>query len=92
MSWGKNNGPREVVIPEQRYMSCGGCKYYNHKMVRSGLQPEFVTFCNHPSFEEYANFFQKVRELSSPFQEMRTPEWCPFIVAPPRIVLIEKYK
>lgn len=67
-------GPKEVVIPEQRYLSCHGCKFYEDRMIVSGLNPIYGDYCNNPHIPE-ANKIRIVANLPNGY---RTPNWCPY--------------
>jgi len=41
----ENYGPKLEVIPEQRYYTCHGCKYYQHMIIKSGFRPEYDSVC-----------------------------------------------
>lgn len=61
MNFGEEIGPKEVVIPEQRFYSCAGCKFYDHFMVQSGQRPIYDTVC---------------RKLNSRGEEVKDGELC----------------
>ena len=61
MNFGEVIGPKEVVIPEQRFYSCAGCKFYDHFMVQSGQRPIYDTVC---------------RKLNSRGEEVKDGELC----------------
>jgi hypothetical protein len=69
-------GPKDVVIPEIRYLSCHGCKFHEHKMVKSGFNPIYAHFCNNPHISDENKFgFLSRGNLPS---EDKTPDWCPY--------------
>jgi hypothetical protein len=68
-----DEGPRKVVIPRQEYLSCSGCKYYDHHMLRSGMHPIYESVCIHP-----ATFTSIPRQLPDMVRDAETPDWCPF--------------
>lgn len=78
MKFGEEIGPREVVIPEQRFYSCMGCKYYSHTMVRSGMHPIYSTTC-----KKLDTFGKEVSEDDIVLENYRigerTPDCCPFL-------------
>lgn len=39
-------GPREVIIPEQKIISCSGCIHFSRNMVKSGFNPIYESKCN----------------------------------------------
>lgn len=47
----KQEGPKEIVIPEQRFMSCYGCNFFKQQLVVSGRNPEYCANCHHPEFK-----------------------------------------
>ena len=71
-------GPKEIIIPEQRYVSCSRCKYYNQSMVKSGNHPIYSYNCNHPAIEQErliftGNLHKNVAGV------VETPDWCPYL-------------
>jgi len=69
-------GPREIIIPEQRYKSCSGCKYYEYKLLKSGMDPVYHSVCNHPEIAEKNIGAKRISDYKNPVE---TPEWCPFL-------------
>lgn len=82
------NGPREIVIPEQRYLTCGTCTFYNYSMIKSGQNPTYRANCCHPEVFTSLQSFH-VGNLSG---SSKTPDWCPFLTSTRRKVLTEKNK
>jgi hypothetical protein len=50
-------GPKETIIPEQRFYSCSGCQYYSRSMVKSGMHPIYKSTCSHLSIDIFLNMF-----------------------------------
>lgn len=71
-------GPSELVIPEQRFLSCGMCKYHANTLVKSGMNPVRKDNCNHPDSESSGGFYYGNLQRN-PFGVIETPSWCPFL-------------
>lgn len=74
MSYPNNEGPtlipqRVVVIDE--YITCQGCKFHTHKLMRSGKNPIYSDGCIYPGLQ-----CNLTRDID---QNLITPEWCPFL-------------
>ncbi len=41
----KIEGPTEIIIPERKYLSCVGCKYYDQHLWKSGIYPIYKYNC-----------------------------------------------
>lgn len=71
-----NEGPSVVIVPEQKYTTCIGCKYYEYKLTISGRNPVYASNCIHTltlrSFSVYGNLDQGYNGI------VETPTWCPF--------------
>lgn len=72
----KREGPKEVVIPEQRFLSCWGCVHYDHRMLKSGFNPIYADICEHPDLEPHMKYYMLEGNLTS----NKTPEWCPCLI------------
>lgn len=74
-----NEGPQQVVIPEQRYWSCFACKHYEYRMVKSGMNPKYESVCQKLDMygiemdPDEAHFFLFVLD------DGKTPKQCPFL-------------
>lgn len=68
----KVEGPSEVIIPEQRYISCYGCKWYDRRLYRSGKNPLYKQTCTNKDRPIYAEEIGGIRMAE-------TPDWCPII-------------
>ena len=70
-------GPSLVVIPRREFISCKGCIYYSHHMVRSGMHPLYKDECiyhlSHPDELSHPVI------LYSSMEEVHTPDECPLI-------------
>lgn len=78
----KIEGPSELVVPAQRYMSCKGCKYLKSQMIRSGRNPEHKNKCLcPPNDKEYSVLYGPGKEIPKSYDGYRieTPEWCPIL-------------
>lgn len=74
----KQEGPKEIIIPEQRFMSCYGCEYHSHRMVMSGRDPKYADDCNHPKFPIPIGVMRG--NLSKDIDgHIKTPRMCPFV-------------
>jgi len=70
-------GPKEVVIPEQRILTCTGCEFYTHRMVKSGHNPIYADHCNH-DIASFKNTFI-CGNLSLDKNKLPIPgDWCVF--------------
>lgn len=73
----KQDGPKEIVIPEQRFMSCYGCRWHHSELVKSGKNPIRKDVCTHEDMQ--------VRGLSRDILgHIATPTHCPFRKNEPR--------
>lgn len=73
----KQEGPKEIVIPEQRFLSCYGCDYHKSTLVKSGRDPQRAHNCEHPEFPQRASrFLGNLHENSDGHVE--PPIDCPF--------------
>ena len=75
-----SEGPQQVVIPEQRYWSCFSCKHYDHRMIHSGMNPQYESVCK--KLDMYGKEIS--REGPFPFflfplEDGKTPQQCPFL-------------
>lgn len=70
-------GPKEIVIPAQRFMSCYGCEFHTHSMVHSGRDPKYADNCTHPNFGRPASWMGNLHK--DPDGHLITPPNCPFI-------------
>ena len=79
----KQEGPKEIVIPEQRFLSCYGCDFHKSQLVRSGRDPEYAHNCTHPEFKGVKPSFNRVfsGNLSKDIDgHIKTPVgYCPFL-------------
>lgn len=73
-------GPKETIIPEQRFYSCSGCEHYDRRMVKSGMNPIYSSKCNLLNVDIWINMSH------SP----ETPIECPFLQATKRGDKIDK--
>lgn len=75
-----NEGPQSVKIPEQNVVTCSGCKYHDHKLVRSGRDPVYRDDCVHPENGQdkafKLSFTGNLKKNMTGF--IITPDWCPF--------------
>jgi hypothetical protein len=62
------------VIPEQKYKSCYGCKWYKHYMMKSGRDPIYAHNCDHPDAPGNYDFRGNLIFI---FGKVETPDWCP---------------
>lgn len=73
--WIEKEGPTIQNIPARSYLSCSGCKFYDHHMVRSGQEPIYANDCTHPNVPKEHKFTSWMRGNLGDSKE--TPEWCP---------------
>lgn len=62
-------GPSVKNIPSRSYSSCYGCKFYSHRMWRSGKNPKYRHNCNHEESRQSG--------ILGNLQDDKTPDWCP---------------
>lgn len=79
MNIGENIGPKETVIPEQRFYSCFRCKFYDHHMVRSGQYPVYESVC-----KKLTAMGEEIKESDVIFHHYqlmdgKTPDCCPYL-------------
>ena len=72
-----NEGPKQIVIPEQKFLSCSKCKYFERKLMKSGKHPHFRINCNHTDAQLPGLFCGNLTENTVGVVE--TPNWCPFL-------------
>jgi hypothetical protein len=77
----KRIGPQITIIPEQKYYSCWGCKYYDYFMLRSGLNPLYIHNCKKMNIEGNELDDDNVKYNTSPYllDDGKTPPICPYI-------------
>lgn len=75
----KQEGPREVTIPETKIESCSGCTYYKHSLVKSGQNPIYKDTCTHSEIpKEFKPMFHGGNlNKHHLFGVVETPHWCP---------------
>ncbi len=74
--FGLKQGPRLLVIPEQRYYSCLGCKYYNNRMMESGINPVYKESCTLMA--------SAITKMYTRIDGGKTPDNCPFLTSTKR--------
>lgn len=47
----KQEGPKQITIPERSFQSCYGCDFFTQKLAVSGRKPVYAANCNHPEFK-----------------------------------------
>ena len=74
-----NEGPQQVVIPEQRYWSCFACKHYEYKMTNSGMNPKYESVCK--KLDMYGKEINSNDAYYFLFvlDDGKTPQQCPFL-------------
>lgn len=78
MSYGNNEGPRQTTIPQQSFTTCSGCKYFSHRLVISGRNPQYANSCEHPESKySHRHFDGNLHENHLGIVE--TPDWCPIL-------------
>lgn len=77
----KKTGPSRITIPEQKYMTCYGCIWLSHKMVKSGNDPIYKNTCTHKEFEKEFSVIRGTigREIEDYNKRLETPDWCPIL-------------
>jgi hypothetical protein len=77
----KQEGPKEIVIPEQKFLSCYGCDFHKSQLVKSGRDPEYSHNCTHPKFPTPPShnriFSGNLKQNED--GHIVTPRDCPFI-------------
>lgn len=73
----KQEGPKEITIPEQSFLSCYGCDFHKSQLMVSGRNPKRSHNCEHPEFPE-----RKTRYMGNLHENedghVITPSDCPF--------------
>lgn len=74
-------GPQKVKIPatfEREVLSCAGCKYLDHNLVKSGMNPIYTDNCVHETAPK-KRFWDFTSNLEVDDNFLIIPgEWCPF--------------
>jgi hypothetical protein len=73
----KQKGPKEIVIPEQRFLSCYGCEFHKVELIKSGKNPVRADNCTHPEFPIKSNTLSGNLTRSKD-DHIETPSGCPF--------------
>lgn len=78
MSELKREGPYEQIIPEQRQITCSGCKWLNNVLIKSGKDPIRSYNCTHKDAisKHLGNLEQNI--LTG---EITPGSWCPFEIS-----------
>lgn len=77
MSYGNNEGPTAGMIPVRMYKTCQGCKFHDHRMVKSGNNPIYRNDCKHETAPRYSQFSMH-GNLESEDGIVSPGDWCPF--------------
>jgi len=76
----QEEGPQQIIIPEQKFMSCSRCKYFSNDLLKSGKNPKYKSNCNHPSIAENKSLNLFCGNLHENLNRIvETPTWCPFL-------------
>lgn len=78
-------GPHVSITPRREWLTCTGCDYLKHNLVRSGRDPQWECLCLHPRAQEVAESMPRVGRVwstnGSPGcwigEQPENPEWCP---------------
>ena len=71
-------GPKKQIIPpkpQEEYTSCYGCKFREHRMVKSGQNPTYVNNCTHDKAPHVGLFTGNLKNDN----RQETPDWCPVL-------------
>jgi hypothetical protein len=68
----KQIGPVKVVI---EIKICRECFYFEEKLVRTGINPVYESYCKHPKLKECVGFMREGRRIGT--NTDLTPWWCP---------------
>lgn len=71
-------GPTQIVIPEQKYLSCQGCEFFSYMMLKSGFNPIYAHFCENPDIPKPIIRMSPLPKTGNLVDD-KTPEWCPFL-------------
>lgn len=79
MSYGDNEGPVERAIPAITVITCQGCRYHSHQMLKSGNHPIYENRCS--KVKAYPGDFSPDRLIPDWISHglLETPSWCPFL-------------
>ena len=92
MGFGEEIGPKQVIIPEQRFYSCWGCKFYSLQMVRSGNHPVYESNCNamDSTGKEIVEDPNVIHLFRYRLNDDKTPDCCPYLKSKQREDKIDK--
>lgn len=74
-------GPTTIQLTDK---VCGLCQYHKHDMIKSGLDPIYEHYCEHPDILREESRYTQIR-VNHPSSgrlvgtKDRTPHWCPFM-------------
>lgn len=59
------------------YESCHPCKFFAHMLFKSGRDPIYESFCEHPSNLKPSFYGREKGRLIDHHGSDRRPDWCP---------------
>lgn len=89
----KQQGPQNIIIPEQKFNACNGCEFNYRRMVKSGFNPIYSNTCKHPKIMDSRDAddikFMGIQTNGVQLTEQKngftvTPAWCPILINEPK--------
>lgn len=77
-----HEGPTKLQFS---YQSCSGCKWHEQKMMKSGRDPEYWHYCQHPDTKFRDFIIQGEPDGCYIGKDDHTPPWCPVTTPAPII-------
>lgn len=78
MSYPDQEGPIIGIRQATTYKSCSGCKYHEHRLWRSGRDPEYIDICIHETAPKNKYSHLLISNLETEDGNVIPGEWCPF--------------
>lgn len=74
-------GPEKRHVPVREFYSCSGCKFYSHRLVKSGMDPIYRNDCEHPriKYDKDISYHGSLSMEGNLGKAEQTPNWCPFL-------------
>lgn len=72
-------GLEEITIPAVTITTCSFCKFYEHRMVKSGNHPQYREDCKHPDVTRASAFSDGNLPGFNERDYVETPDWCPYL-------------
>lgn len=72
-------GPTIRTIPATTSITCSGCEYHKHNLVKSGSNPIYRDDCVHESAPVYEKFMMSGNLHTDINRNIHPGLWCPFM-------------